>query len=258
MPRFRCRRRHDRDNAARTPACDRTSTGHVWITIWRRYGRDPLPDLLATQPANGICPGNLGWRRPSLRARPMAPHRHPAYSHSSATSLVHSLLAATKIRVCGQLAPGSRSLFLQPCGHLRSGRVACSLLASGLRDAGGPSGVDGFEVIRLTHRCPEGPVTKPAGGLRQLRLAAEREIRSGSGRCATPPRPAMPGPGCVPGRRGGAGDHRPGRPDRDRADQLLGRAKAVTDQGPGQGGSQARSHGLGGDRGRELNMSPRS
>src|SRR5271169_4372575 len=28
------------------------------------------------------------------------------------------------------------------------------------RDAGGPSGVDGFEVVRLTHRCPEGPMTK--------------------------------------------------------------------------------------------------
>src|SRR5512140_2327309 len=28
------------------------------------------------------------------------------------------------------------------------------------RDAGGSSVVDGFEVIRLTHRCPEGPMTK--------------------------------------------------------------------------------------------------
>jgi hypothetical protein len=28
------------------------------------------------------------------------------------------------------------------------------------RDAGGPFGVDGFEVMRLTRRCPEGPMTK--------------------------------------------------------------------------------------------------
>src|ERR1700727_530994 len=38
------------------------------------------------------------------------------------------------------------------------GLFSCRLTAC--RDAGGPSGVDGFEVIRLTHRCPEGPVTK--------------------------------------------------------------------------------------------------
>jgi hypothetical protein len=39
-----------------------------------------------------------------------------------------------------------------------AGLVLCRLTAC--RDAGGPSGVDGFEVVRLTHRCPEGPVTK--------------------------------------------------------------------------------------------------
>ena len=128
MRRFRCRRRHYRDNAARTPACDRTSTGHVWIPIWRRYGRDLF--RIFSQPsqptASVLVTG--GWRRQSLRARPLAPHRHPAYLHSSSTSLVHSLLAATKIRVCGQLAPGSRSLFLQP--------VAICLRAGGLFSAG--------------------------------------------------------------------------------------------------------------------------
>jgi len=39
-----------------------------------------------------------------------------------------------------------------------AGLVLCRLTAC--RDAGGPSGVDGFEVVRLTHRSPEGPVTK--------------------------------------------------------------------------------------------------
>ncbi len=60
MPRFRCRRRHGRDDTGRTPACDSASTGHVWITIWHRYGRDPFPDVLAAQPANSISPGNGG------------------------------------------------------------------------------------------------------------------------------------------------------------------------------------------------------
>jgi transposase len=39
-----------------------------------------------------------------------------------------------------------------------AGLVLCRFTAC--RDAGGPSGVDGFEVVRLTHRCPEGPMTK--------------------------------------------------------------------------------------------------
>ena len=38
------------------------------------------------------------------------------------------------------------------------GLFSCRLTAC--RDAEGPSGVDGFEVVRLTHRSPEGPVTK--------------------------------------------------------------------------------------------------
>ena len=41
MPRFRCRRRHHRGDAAE-PGGNPSSTGHVWITIWRRYGRDPF------------------------------------------------------------------------------------------------------------------------------------------------------------------------------------------------------------------------
>src|ERR1700751_3114521 len=46
-------------------------------------------------------------------------------------------------------------------GHLKS-RCAVSSLCrhSACRDVGGPSGVGGFEVIRLTHRCPEGPMAK--------------------------------------------------------------------------------------------------
>src|SRR6266705_2111394 len=39
-----------------------------------------------------------------------------------------------------------------------SGQFSCRLAAC--RDAGGPSGVGGFEVFRLTHRCPEGPMAK--------------------------------------------------------------------------------------------------
>src|ERR1700751_2342357 len=46
-------------------------------------------------------------------------------------------------------------------GHLKSRCAASSLCRlTACRDVGGPSGVDGFEVIRLTHRCPEGPMAK--------------------------------------------------------------------------------------------------
>jgi hypothetical protein len=57
---------------------------------------------------------------------------------------------------------------------------------------------------------------------------------------------------------GGMRIRHPARPDRDRAGQLLGRANGRDGPGSGQGGSRARSHGLGGDGGWELNMSPRS
>ena len=65
MPRSRCRRRHHRDDAAE-PAGDRASTGHVWITIWRRYGRDPFRIFSQPSQPNGICPGNRGWGRQGL------------------------------------------------------------------------------------------------------------------------------------------------------------------------------------------------
>src|SRR5512142_1898282 len=42
---------------------------------------------------------------------------------------------------------------VQVAGHVLCRCPAC-------RDVGGPSGVDGSEVIRLTRRCPEGPMTK--------------------------------------------------------------------------------------------------
>ena len=47
-------------------------------------------------------------------------------------NLLFSLFASghEKIRVCGQLAPGSRPSFLQSCGHLWSGCMACSLAGS--------------------------------------------------------------------------------------------------------------------------------
>ena len=56
MPRFRCRRRHHRGDAAE-PRGNPSSTGHMWITIWRRYRRDPLPALLA----NPGCQRHLSW-----------------------------------------------------------------------------------------------------------------------------------------------------------------------------------------------------
>jgi hypothetical protein len=70
------------------------------------------------------------------------------------------------------LAPDSRPTLLQSCGQRRSGYAASSL--AGIRRvvmSGDPSGVDGFEVIRLTRRCPEGPLA--ASALEGWKLRAE-------------------------------------------------------------------------------------
>ena len=106
----------------RTLAGDRASTGHVWITIWRRYGRDPFrifspPSLLT---ASVLVTG--GGCRQGLRARPLAPHRDPAYLHSSSTSLVHSpytrdLAGAGVIGARSHAGPGCRKV---PRARLRS------------------------------------------------------------------------------------------------------------------------------------------
>ena len=89
MPRFRCGRRHHRGDAAE-PGGNPSSTGHVWITIWRRSGRDrfrifsptSLPTASVLVTGGGVvrvCPGHVRWH-------------DPAYMHSSSTRLVHSLL----------------------------------------------------------------------------------------------------------------------------------------------------------------------
>src|SRR5437588_11890394 len=91
MPRCRRRRRYHRDDAAE-PGGNPSSTGHVWITIWRRHGRDPFrifsPPSLPT--ASVLVTG--GGPPGSPRARPLAPHPDPAYMHSSSPRLVHSPL----------------------------------------------------------------------------------------------------------------------------------------------------------------------
>ena len=79
-----------------------------------------LPDLLATQPANGICPGNRGWGRQGLQARPLAPHRDPAYMHSSSTCTApytRDLAGAGVIGACSHAGPGCREV---PRARLRS------------------------------------------------------------------------------------------------------------------------------------------
>ena len=48
-----------------------SSTGHVWITIWCRYGRDRLPDLPAGHQAARICAGK--WRTGRPGADPGTP-----------------------------------------------------------------------------------------------------------------------------------------------------------------------------------------
>ena len=64
----------------------------------------------------------------------------------------HTASGHEKMRVCGQLAPGSWPSEFQSRGHEGPGVWSCVLCRlAACRDVGGPSGVDGFEVIRLTH-----------------------------------------------------------------------------------------------------------
>ena len=76
----------------RSRAVTRHPQVHVWITIWRRHGRDPFrifsPPSLPT--ASVLVTGG-GATRVSPRTS-LAPHPDPAYMHSSSTSLVHSPL----------------------------------------------------------------------------------------------------------------------------------------------------------------------
>ena len=80
MPRFRCRRRCHRDDAAE-PGGNPSSTGHVWITIWRRYGRDPFrifsPPSLPT--ASVLVTGG-GAARVSLGTSPGTTPRSGLYA----------------------------------------------------------------------------------------------------------------------------------------------------------------------------------
>jgi len=79
MPRSRCRRRCHRGDAAE-PGGDRASTGHVWITICRRSGRDrfrifsppslPTASVLVTGGgAVRVSPGHVPWHDPGAYAQ---------------------------------------------------------------------------------------------------------------------------------------------------------------------------------------------
>jgi hypothetical protein len=81
MPRFPpCRRRYHRDDAAE-PGGNPSSTGHVWITIWCRYGRDLFrifsPPSLPT--ASVLVTGH-GAARVSPRTSPGAAPRSGVYA----------------------------------------------------------------------------------------------------------------------------------------------------------------------------------
>jgi hypothetical protein len=69
------------------------------------------------------------------------------------------------------------SLVLRPLMVRVAGLVLCLLTAC--RDAGGPSGVDGFEVVRLTHRSPEGPMTKSGREIMEIFEAFDLTGRPG-------------------------------------------------------------------------------
>jgi hypothetical protein len=75
--------------------------------------------------------------------------------------IVRPVLAATKntgVRSVSSWFAAIVCPVLRPLMAWVAGLVLCQLTAC--RDAGGPSSVDGFEVVRLTRRRPEGPMTK--------------------------------------------------------------------------------------------------
>ncbi len=67
------------------------STGHVWITVWRRHGLNPFRifSLPIESMPSGLVTG--AWP-PGSPGMSLASHRHPGILHSSSTNLVHSRL----------------------------------------------------------------------------------------------------------------------------------------------------------------------
>ena len=123
MPRFRSppalppRRRR---GAGRGPVIHRSRVDNYLAPVRTRS----LPDLLATQPANGICAGNRGWGRQGLGGH--VPWHRTAVRRIctvSSTSLVHSplhsldLAGAGVIGACSHAGPGCREV---PRARLRS------------------------------------------------------------------------------------------------------------------------------------------
>ena len=94
--------------------------GHVWITIWRPYGRDRL--RVFAQPCQSTAFSLVTGDGPpgsSSPATPRASHRHPAYFHSSPATFVHSpytrhLAGAGVIGACSHAGPGSQAALRLP------------------------------------------------------------------------------------------------------------------------------------------------
>lgn len=115
MPRFRCRRRCHRDDAAE-PGGNPSSTGHVWITIWRRYGRDPFrifsPPSLPT--ASVLVTGG-GAARVSPRTSPGTAPRSGVCAQLCRRVLctapyTRDLAGAGVIGACSHAGPGCREV----------------------------------------------------------------------------------------------------------------------------------------------------
>ena len=121
MPRFRCRPRHRGDAAE--PGGNPSSTGHVWITIWRRYGRDPfrifLPPSLPTASvlvtgggAARVC-GHVPWRGIAIR-RICTVHRRVLYT----ASYTRDLAGAGVIGACSHAGPAAARFPVPVCVQL--------------------------------------------------------------------------------------------------------------------------------------------
>jgi len=138
-----------------------SSTGHVWITIWCRYGCARLHDLPATHQLTHICAGNsqTGAASGPRRAYLLASQRHPGYLHSSSTSsytppYTPDLTRAGVIGACSHASPGSHEV--SRTGLPRLDRVAAGYQVRAVQVK--PRG----QRTALVHRHqPGGPPSRP-------------------------------------------------------------------------------------------------
>jgi len=175
------RRRRGRDDVLRASACDPRPGSHVDNYLAAVRTRSPA-GLLAALPVNGIQPGNRGGPPGSSPATSHAPHRHPAYFHSSPATLVHSpytrdLAGAGVIGACSHAGPGSQAALRFP--------PRCAILTIWTT----PTSSNGCWPYRHTQEASSGIHAWPDQCLARVHGRAHKKLRA-----------EFPGPPAIPAR----------------------------------------------------------